>query len=324
MVWEDSLNQLTELIDSVFAKDVYFDDNTKMRTMMRNNCNSLILLDKFKLHKLPQTKLDKQYIYIFKDEIHKKNKLHMCTTLSNHYKTILKILYGIKLIYDLEHGGQNSISGIVRKNMNFNKNKEFEILFCKSKQTSYGFNKLDFSNLTGLQFFVEDILSTSEKNRFLNQFQSMLNYPKLNSKKIREWICSDVLIQQHINEKLHQTTVSCGGKILLNVPEKNPVFSTRSCAKVSKHTVNTNKQILNELRSFDNHYKKNLLQLIDILNQIVRKDANNKVFITNLSYTHIKHIERLFKINVIIFFMQSIADYKNIFNIIKAINPNES
>ena len=322
---EDSLKKLSELIDSVFSKDIYFDDNTKVRTMLRNNCSSLVLLDKFKLSKLPQVKIDKQYVIIFKDEVYQKEKFHMCTTLSKHYKTILKLLYGIKLIYDSEYVGANSIAGIINKNMNFTKTDEFEILFCSSKQTSYaGFNKLDFSNLTGLQFFVDEILSASEKTRFLNQFQSMLNSPNQNSKKLEEWICSDILVPQYINENLHQTTVSCGGKIMLNVQKQNPIFSARSCATLSKHKVKANKQIMKELRNFDNHYEKNLTKLRDILNQIISRDAKNKMFINNLSYPFIKDIERSFKINVIVFFMQSIADYKNIFNIVKAIKPNES
>jgi hypothetical protein len=321
---DDSLKKLSALIDSVFSKDVYFDDNTKVRTLLRNNCSSLVLLDKFKLRKLPRVKIDKQYVFIFKDDVHQKEKFHMCTTLSKHYKTILKLVYGIKLIYDSEYVGANSIAGIVNKNMNFTKTDEFEILFCSSKQTSYGSTKLDFSNLTGLQFFIDEILSASEKTRFLNQFQSMLNSPKQNAKKLEEWICSDILVPQHINEKLHQTTVSCGGKIMLTVREQNPIFSSRSCATLSKYKVKTNKQILKELRNFENHYDKNLTKLSDILNQIIRRDNKNKVFITDLSYPFIKQIERSFKINVIVFFMQSIADYKNIFNIVKAIKPNES
>lgn len=322
---EDSLKKLSELIESVFSKDIYFDDSTKVRNMLRNNCSSLVLLDKFKLSKLPRVKIDKQYIIIFKDEVHQKEKFHMCTLLSKHYKTILKLLYGIKLIYDSEYVGANSIAGIINKNMNFTKTDEFEILFCSSKQTSYGSNKLDFSNLTGLQFFVDEILSASEKTRFLNQFQSMLNSPKQNSKKLEKFICSDILVPQHINENLHQTTVICGGKIMLNVKEQNPIFSARSCATpLSKHKVKANKQIMKELRNFDNHYENNLTKLIDVLNQIIRRDAKNKVFITNLSYPFVKDIERSLKINIIVFFMQSIADYKNIFNIVKAIKPNES
>jgi hypothetical protein len=319
---DEALLELNNLIDSVFSKDVYFTNNHKIRTVLKNNCNNITLLNKFKLYKLPNIKIDTQYMYIFKeDNVYKKTKMDMCNTISMHYKKIIKLLFAIRLIYDLENHGENSIAGIISKNINISKHGHYEILFCKTKQTEFGYQELDFSNLKGLKFFVEEILSSSEKRLFIEQFQSILNYPRVNYKLLNKWICSDVLVPQYINEKIHQTTVSCGGKLLIAVPKENPIFSSKTCELISKFTSVENDQVSKEIEKMKKHYSKNLKCILQVLDTILKKDVkSNKVFFTDLSYSKIKQVERKLKIYIIIFFMQSIADYKNIFNIVKVIN----
>jgi hypothetical protein len=164
-------------------------------------------------------------------------------------------------------------------------------------------------------------LSSSEKRLFIEQFQSILSYPNVNYKLLNKWICSDVLVPKYVNEKIHQTTVSCGGKLMMSVPKENPIFSAKACELISKYTSVANNQVSEEIEKMRKHYSKNLKNILQVLDTILKKDKKtNKLFLTDLSYSKIKHVERMVKIYIITFFMQSIADYKNIFNIVKVIN----
>jgi len=286
-----------------------------------NKCyeNEIINLNQlYKFKKIEVSKM-KSLLLIPKSDISTK-KTH-CDQIVAHYKRILRFIHCIKYIYDLENNGKNSISAIISKNIKVD-DKSIKVVSCESYQTDIQFFQkgVNFSQLSGFDFFVKNILTDSESKLFLSQVQVILD--KYDKKKLKKYVCKDLLVDVQQHSKIHKNKFVCyqgGGRdIFIKVNKENPVFNWNTCSYQKTYESEMLKQMVTLVKKSKRNYINNLNQVLDILNEMVYYDRSaHKYNLKSLTYDDLNEIEINLKQVVLIFFMQSLADYKNILNTIK-------
>ena len=249
-------------------------------------------------------------------------KKKYCDHIVAHFKKILRFIHCIKFIYDLENNGENSISAIITKNIHV-EDKSIRVLSCESYQTDMQFfqNGVNFSKLSGFDFFVKNILTDSEAKLFLNQVQVMLY--KYDKKKLKKYVCKDLIVDVKQHSNIHKDKFVCyqggaGQDIYITVNKGNPVFNWNTCSRPKTYQSEPLKQIVSLIKISKRNYINNLNQVLSILSEMVYYDKSAKKYnIKQIPYYQLNQIEVKLKRVVIIFFMQSLADYKNILNTIK-------
>ena len=286
-----------------------------------SKCYNMEIININQLYKFKKIEVSKieNLLLIPKSEI--STKKEYCDKIVSHYKRILQLIHCIKQIYDLENNGKNSISAIISKNINVD-DKRIKLLSCESYQTDVQFFQrgVNFSQLSGFDFFVKNILTDSESKLFLNQAQVMLD--KYDKKKLKKYVCKDLIVDTNQHSNIHKEKFNCyqgGGRdIYIKVNRENPVFNWNTCSRLQTYQSEPLKHIVSLIKESRRNYINNLNQVLGMLNQMVYYDKSAKKYnLKPLNYYHLNQIEIKLKQIVIIFFMQSLADYKNILNTIK-------
>ena len=287
-----------------------------------NKCYEKEIINLNQLYKFNKIEISKinNLLLIPKSDASTKKKY--CDQIVTYYKKILRIIHCIKYIYDLENNGKNSISAIISKNIRV-EDKSIKVLSCESYQTDIQFfqNGVNFSQLNGFDYFVKNILTDSESNLFLNQMQIMLD--KYNKKKLKQYVCKDLIVDVKEHSNIHKDKFVCyrggGGRdIYIKVNKENPIFNWNTCSRSKTYQSEPLKQIVSLIKTNKRNYINNLNFVLNILGEIVYFDRSTKMYnLKQIPYYQINQIEIKFKRVVIIFFMQSLADYKNILNTIK-------
>lgn len=286
-----------------------------------SKCYESEIINLNQLYKFNKIEISKIENLLLIPKTNASTKKQYCEHIVAHYKKILRFIHCIKYIYDLENNGRNSISAIISKNI-YVEDKSIKVLSCESYQTDMQFfqNGVNFSQLSGFDFFVKNILTVSESKLFLNQVQVMLD--KYDKKKLKKYVCKDLIVDVKQHSNIHKDKFVCyrggGQDIYIKVNKENPVFNWNTCSRSKTYQSEPLKQIVSLLKTNKRNYINNLNQVLSLLNEMVYYDNSIKKYnLKQIPYYQLNQIEIKLKQVVIIFFMQSLADYKNILNTIK-------
>ena len=286
-----------------------------------NKCYNMEIINLNQLYKFKKIEVSRIENLLLIPRSEDSTKKKYCDRIVSHFERILRFVHCIKHIYDLENNGKNSISAIISKNIEVD-DTFIKVLTCDSYQTDIQFyNKgVNFSQLSGFDFFVKNILTDAESKLFLNQAQVMLD--KYDKKKLKQYVCKDLIVDVKQHSNIHKEKFNCyqgGGRdIYIKVNKENPVFNWNTCSRRKTYQSGRLKQMVTLVKESKRNYINNLNQVLGILSEMVYYDKSKKQYnLKPLSYYHLNRIEIKLKKVVIIFFMQSLADYKNILNTIK-------
>lgn len=327
-VFKKELEHINKVVKKVLNKDDLYKNNN-FNFFLKNKCDEITLINSNRLYKYPKYSIDDIHssIFLLDNNEMRRTKKELCNKISYHVTRILKIIYLIKYIYDLENYGDKSIGGIILRNIQINDDL-FKVKYCDDKQEEiFNSNRgINFALLSGFDVFMKHMLSESEANNFYNQLSIMLG--KNDKQSLKKWVCKDVIISEDTYDKLHKTKFIChsGGNKLsdyyITVSKENPIFSWKYCSFPKEHISKTNNDVKNALKDMKSNYKKNFNKIEDILNKLILFD-NNRYSLQNVTSSQLNAIESDFKKVVMIFFIQSIIDYKNVLNIVKKYSIDE-
>lgn len=299
--------------------------NDIMTTVIKNSysskCYESEIINLNQLYKFNKFEISKFENLLLIPKTDASTKKQYCDHIVSHYKKILRFIHCIKYIYDLENNGKNSISAIISKNI-LVEDKSIKILSCESYQTDIQFFQqgVNFSQLSGFDFFMKHILTDSESKLLLNQVQVMLD--KYDKKKLKKYVCKDLILDVKQHSNIHKDKFVCysggGQDIYIKVNKDNPVFNWNTCSRYKTYQSKPLQHIVSLIKNYKKNYINNLNQVLSIFSAMVYYDKSEKKYnLKQISYDQLNQIEIKLKQVVIIFFMQSLSDYKNILNTIK-------
>lgn len=333
-VFESDLTEINNIVNHLInSNNVY--KNNEYNFFLKKKCNEFTIINSKKLNKYTKYELnsiDESLFLIPNDEV-KKTKRILCNKISIHLTRILQLIYCIKYVYDLENNGDNSLGGIIMRNIKTNEDL-IKVSTCESFQTDiYQFQKgVNFSMLSGFDKFVKFILTEQEAVTFLKQMEIILDtYDK---KKLNKYVCKDLIIENKTHSKIHKSLFTCnqkGGKelyisnddIFIKVNVNNPILNWNLCAFSKTYIAKNVKQLNTILKEMKSNYRHNFKKITELLRLLVYYDNPSSTYkLLNVSHEELSGIEQKIKRTIIIFFMQSLADYKNLLNTIKIYSIN--
>jgi hypothetical protein len=330
---QNEFKKINKIIDDVINSSDMF-NNELYNQLLKKKCNQIVLLSSAKMKKYTKSDLvfhDYKITRIHQDEL-KTDKNKLCNTISNHYSKILQIICLIKYVYDIENNGENNIANIIKKNINVN-NRGLVVTYCDVSQKSQLRNihddpGVDFSSLAGFDFFVKNILTTSEATTFLDIYEELFEIKNIQT--MNNLVCKKILSKPNTNKRIFKHAFNCnqGGSFagdssyirevpstILPIGSLNPVMSWKLCGKLKTKHIKQTKQITNKINKMKVHYKKNLEQIGKILDRMVIFDKEKGKYEMREIQTHeLSEIEVIVKQNIIVFYIKSIIDYKEIFS----------
>nr|QOI90381.1 hypothetical protein HWQ62_00244 [Pyramimonas orientalis virus] len=337
-IFEKDLKDINNVVDNLINSKNLF-KNDEYNFFLKSKCKELVVVNQHKLAKYKKYQLDyvgDNYFLIPKEELNKTKKEY-CHNISMYFTRILKLIFCIKYVYDLENNGDRSIGGIIMRNIKMNDDL-LKVSFCESKQNDLrDFQKgVNFSMLSGFDMFIKYILTQEEANVFVKQLEVILDtYDK---KRLKKYVCKDLIVDEKTHSRIHRSTFTChqkGGSskrfkdnedIFIKVGEDNPIFSWNLCAFSKTHIAKNYKQLNSLIVEMKANYKFNFKKVLELLHEIVYLDpVDNTHKLSGVTHQDLDNIEKRLKRTIIIFFMQSLSDYKNVLNTIKhySINTNE-
>lgn len=325
-VFANELNKFNKIINGILSSNNIFKD-PEYNFFLKNRCQDFIVLNERALNKYKKYELNflESYLLIPKTDLARTKKTY-CHNISLHFTRILQLIYCVKYIYDIENNGDNSIGGIVLRNIK--SNPDFiKMTVCESDQTDIrNFQKgVNFSKLSGFDAFAKYILTNHERELFIKQIQEMLG--EYNKRRFQKHVCKDIIVSKEDHEKIHRSKFDCqrgGGEniydtdIYIKVKKENPVFNWNLCAYPKRYIAKHNTQLRNAITLMRNHYKSNFSQMLEVLDKLIFFDISKQEYrLRHVSSVDLDTIEIELKRNVIVFFMQSLSDYKNILDTIR-------
>jgi hypothetical protein len=341
-VFESELNKLDELISRIITSDDKFID-PNYNFLFEEVCSKYTILWEKELNnhlKVDLQNLSGSLYLIPKKDIVNTNekegdisKQELCKKISKHYVKILYIFTLVKTVYDLEHSGDNSIAGIIQRNVR-NVNNIMELHYCSIPHKDYDLkpaDKINFEHLEGFKVFVEHFLTPVERYAFLEQFKAV--FARKPRHKVLDAICQDTLVPLDVYEKIYEkrftekklhckkdTSVSKKSvdhlNLMFEVVADNPVLHTHYCYSHKKLIIplDSNEphvQKVNELyKEMHKHYVTNVDNILAILLRLVDRVSHDKYKLKNISNDQLLDIIKDVKKNVVTFYIQSIIDYQ--------------
>jgi hypothetical protein len=213
------------------------------------------------------------------------DKSEMCNVIATHYTKCLYLLCLVKYVYDLEHGGDHSIAGIVQRNVRLVGNL-LEVNYCALPQKAYNQldKRIDFGKLQGLKFFVEHFLNPEEQGDLFEHFR--LTFGKIDDeRRVAQAICQSQILSQDDLKDIYNIRPNCknarkkasnSNEWRVFVAEGNPILSSDLCMSKKKLIIQlqNNKQsktIKAALDKLHSDYTVNLLETKKCLERLVYK-----------------------------------------------------
>ncbi len=349
-IFKKELININTIVSNIINEKNLF-INRDYNFLSQDVCNKHYILMEKELNKhlkVDLKDLGSSLILIPKDEKSfnaKVNKNEICEKISNHYMKILYILCLIKYVYNLEKNGDNSISGIIFRNIKI-VNDIMEINFCNIPHKNYqnkDVYKIDFSQLEGLLFLTDYFLDNEESNNFIKVLKQILGRRSKN--KIKENICEylknnntqkeefNKIFKSKFNEELNcdftlkKDKLSNNNKISLwmYVEKDNPVFSKENCFEIHKIVIslkdNNGKQVLDYYNTMKSNYKKNINKINELLNLLINKSDNGDYNLRDITKIKLDEIINEVKLSIKLYYIQSLIDYQNLLDLAKKL-PN--
>jgi hypothetical protein len=275
-------------------------------------------------------KYQKAYLEEFHDNIilipRSKPKLlkeDICNSISKHYSRLLLLVQATYKIIDAEHNGENSIAGICHRNINQIEDL-VEIKYCESKQYHNNVfakaptaksvkiaRKLDFSQLSGFETLINDVLSKDESKVFKSLISSLLLEKRIRLNEAEKLIMkkfdafdNEIYI---MNDDMKQKG---GNQLLFAVSENNPIFSTDTCYIKKTYILPKSKVILKKLLKQEDDF----LNIMGILNgllgdMVIKNTTDGSLELRLLTEKQLVALENTAKKTFMIFYLQSIVNY---------------
>lgn len=329
-VFEKEYFELNGLFEKVLGSDNLF-RKKRYNMFMKGACDDLTMVTMKRLDRHPKfelTKLRDELVLVPNDEL-RETKKELCNSISMHYVKILKLMYVVKYIYDLEHYGDYSVAGIVMRNIRM-KDGLMEVRYCASRQEELGsYDKgVDFGKLAGFEVFVNELLTDRERTLFLGQIRELLN--KSNMRFIKKWICKDLLVPVSTYNQIYDTNIVCrgGGRrsedLYIKVGPKNPIFGWQLCTSPTSYISKANKEVVTAFRKFTRAHQTNIEDVRSHLVRLFKKEGEDTV-IRDIKHPELLEIERDIKRSVIVFFLESILGYRLVLEAVEksSVNRNE-
>lgn len=353
-VFQNELQTIHKLVNSILNADNTF-QNDSYNFLSDDVCHKYQVVLESDLSKHLKVDLSEfgSSIYVIpKDDTKstnkKLNKSEICKKISDHYVRILYVLTLIKYVYNIENYGDRSFGGIIYRNIKI-VNNLMEIQYCGSKQkdTSTASRKqtLDLGKLEGFKFFTKNILNGKESKAFMGLMRAFLGRQRKSD--VSRKICT-ALSEKHITniefDKLSSLYSIKFGEPLVCEKKKhskddiesksipvdtnvvvsamNPVFLKDYCTSIDNEVVDLStvegKRIKSMYDEMVHKYRMNMKAIQDILQEVVIV-TNDGYELRDIDSTKLDDIIHRTKMNIRIFYMESILQYQCLLDNIKNI-----
>ena len=350
-VFSKELLQLNTIINNVLSSDDKF-VNSNYNFLFEDVCNKYTIVWEKELNKHLKVNLEnlsgaiflvpKKDLLVSEEDETEITKQELCSKISKHYLKILYILSLIKHVYDLEGNGDNSLAGIISRNIHITSNT-MELQFCSIPHKDYDSqhsDKIDFGNLQGLKLLTEHFLTPVEKYAFIEQLKNI--FSRKPRHKLIDSICHDALVPLDKYNKIYsqkfKNTIVCDKKssriprqknvdLMFEVVADNPILHTRYCFSKKRLIIPIDKSdshvrhLLKLHDTMNTNYMNNVESVLAVLQMLVEKNKNGEFSLKNISNEELQSIVKDVKRTVIIFYIQSIVDYHVLLDYAKSI-PN--
>lgn len=350
-VFAKELSNVNDIISHILTDDDKF-VNPNYNFLFEDVCNNYTILLEKELQKHLKVDLEnvsssiylipKKNVIVSEEDNTEINKYDICNAISKHYIKILYILSLIKHVYDLESNGDNSLAGIMERNINVIDNT-IEISYCSIPHKDYDMqhaDKVNFANLEGLELFTQHFLTPTEKYAFIEQLK--LIFARKPRHKFMDILCHDALIDINEYNEIYKNKfdkpLTCGGEqnkqgkrgrnvdLMFEIAAENPIMHSKYCFSRKKlvisldKSVSAIKELLKLYENMKNNYIKNVENIVGILKDIVEFKTDHFV-LKNISSEDLQDIITDVKKTIIKFYVQSILDFQVLLDTAKTI-PN--
>lgn len=347
-VFANELEAINQVVNKVISPNDKFID-AQYNFLHEDVCSNHTLLFERDLNK--HLKIDLEglsgsiYLVPKKDKIQQDNsevtKQALCEKIAKHFTKILYILSLIKTVYDLEHGGDNSIAGIVQRNITV-VDDIMEINYCSVPHKDYNQatgGKINFGHLQGLQFFADHFLTPTEKYLFIDQLKGI--FSRTQRYKVENIVCNDNIIDLNTYndiylDKYEGKKFVCDKKnkgdllkpksvdLMFEVSNDNPVLHSQYCGSKRKVIIalkgreKSKKKVIELYKKMRTNYTTNINAVLEILNKILRK-TGDKYVLKDIDNDSLLAIIEQTKKTIIRFYVQSIVDFQSLLDFAKTI-----
>jgi hypothetical protein len=349
-VFHKELEKLNGIITKIITNDDKFLD-PNYNFLFEDTCNKYTILWEKDLKKHMKIHLEQLqgdiYLIPKKDHINTSvdesdpsvitnesvTKHELCSSIARHYVKILYILSLIKHVYDLESNGDNSLAGIMERNIKITE-VTFELSYCSIPHKNYDVqhaDKIDFSLLEGLEMYTKYFLSSSEKYGFIEQLKRV--FARKPRHQILDIVCQGAVLKHDDYEKIYKRRFDDKGTLckssvpnkrvvrknidmMFEIAEMNPILHSKYCfsrRKISIPITNKKdphvKKLLLLYGEMKTHYMDNVDEVIGILNKIVEPQGD-KMILKQIHTQELFDLVQSVKKTVAKFYLQSIVDYQ--------------
>jgi hypothetical protein len=347
-VFQKDLGNLNGIINSIISEKNLF-KNRDYNFLSKDVCNEHYLLMENELNRHLKVELQNlgTSLYIIPknsemtyDKSHV-NKKEICQKVTEHYMKILYILCLIKYVFNLENGGDYSISGIVFRNIKIVDNI-IEINFCnvphkdytKSLKDAY---KIDFGKLEGLQFLTQYFLDKDESFVFVKIIRRIL--ARSSKKVVGNMMCNYVatvkpgvehmkqlekMYSDKFNEKLvcRDAQIEKGSKktnLYMYVEKDNPILSNEYCYEKHKYVIQLNtpygKKVTQQYNTMRSNYVGNISSIERLMDLLILKNKDGSFTLRDIDKHSLDKIVFQVKDTIKTYYMQSLMDFQTLLDI---------
>lgn len=327
-VFEEDLKKLNTMVfgmmnaDNLYRKEAY-------NMFLRKRCSAVSLVTKKKLERHSRFNLrtlgDELVMIPHEDDTLDKREL--CSRISMYYVRLLRMLYTVKYVYDLEHHGDYGVAGIIMRNIVV-KQGIVHVRFCASAQEQPGtFNMgVDFAQMSGFEVFVHELLEPREREVFMQHFKELLN--ARNIRHLRRWVKRDMLVSASKYSEIYGTNMKRGGgvaesrgSLFVKVAPANPILAWSTCTSPTSLSAKTNRPIMKAVEKMRRRYRESVKEIEGILASIVTPDFE----LRQMSEGDLLGTERRLKSAIVVLYVESFVNYRTVFDAVSrfAIDRND-
>lgn len=342
-VFHDELTKLNEIVNAVMTADERFVDSN-YNFLFEDVCQNYTMVWEKELDKHLKVDLETVHgsIYIvpkkdiIDDEANnsRASKNDLCKEIAKHYIKILYVIALIKRVYDLENSGDNSIAGIMERNIKI-VDMVMQINYCSIPHKDYVSQgtaaDVDFSNLEGLYVFVENFLTPVERHIFVEQLKAV--FARKQKYRVEEMVCNDTLVtldeyndlyrrryNKHFTcSNVHEFKREHSVDLMFEVAANNPVMHSKHCYSRKQVLIPlTNaardeniKGLVDLYKEMRQHYIRNVDQVLAILGRLIVKDEQ-QYKLKDIDTAELEAVVHEVKRVVIMFYVQSIVDFQTL------------
>lgn len=345
-VFEKELALLSQVINSIISSENTF-VNDEYNFLTEETCNqyTLVLQSQLQNHLRVNIEAIKDTVLLVPKTkrltkgAHAVDKDELCETIAQHYIRVLYLLCLIKYVYNLENYGDYSIAGILKRNIRLT-GSLLEVHYCSIAQKDYDRKdkKVDFTDLKGLQFFVQHFLDKSEYSVFIQQLRRVVSR-SMDADSVRKLACVDTLLTRRDQALLFGPGASCkkstssaasdvaegdGRDMGVSIAPFNAIFASSTCMSKKKVVMQlggdaASKNVRKAYETLKTNYVKNINDITDLVLKLVKKQTSSNGYdLRSISNDDLQVIVKDVKSVIARFYLGSIMDYQRLLDTVNA------